>query len=105
MGTLLLENISREDMKRLFQYPQPVAAKIMGVSVSTLKRRFYALNMGKRWPYYKISSPKKSSPKRTKLAACKKIGDILNKRDLPETYLDQSTLHVLNSAFLHNLHK
>jgi hypothetical protein len=45
---LLLQGMSLEEMQKYFKYPQPEAAKRLGVSLSTLKRRFYALNMGKR---------------------------------------------------------
>jgi hypothetical protein len=37
------------DIVRLLTVPQPVAAKALNVSVSTLKRRFYELSWG-RWP-------------------------------------------------------
>jgi hypothetical protein len=46
-----LDQITKEDMMKYFKYTQSVAAKKLGVSVSTLKRRFYQLDMGKRWPY------------------------------------------------------
>jgi len=42
--------ISRSDMQKYFNCPQRLAAQKLGVSVSTLKRRFYKLKMG-RWPY------------------------------------------------------
>ncbi|KAG2378841.1 hypothetical protein C9374_007989 [Naegleria lovaniensis] len=42
--------ISRQDMEKYFHVSQTVAAKLLGVSVSTLKRRFYEeFNM--KWPY------------------------------------------------------
>lgn len=41
-------------MAKYFKYTQSVAAKKLGVSVSTLKRRFYQLDMGKRWPYKRL---------------------------------------------------
>lgn len=37
------------DMIRLLTLPQPIAAKKLKISVSTLKRRYYELDMG-RWP-------------------------------------------------------
>jgi len=41
--------ISRSDMEKYFNCPQRLAAQKLGVSMSTLKRRFYQLKMG-RWP-------------------------------------------------------
>lgn len=41
--------IPMKDMIRLFSMPQPVAARKLNVSISTLKRRFYELDMP-RWP-------------------------------------------------------
>jgi hypothetical protein len=41
--------IPMKDMIRLFSMPQPVAAKKLNVSISTLKRRFYELDIT-RWP-------------------------------------------------------
>jgi hypothetical protein len=38
-----------QDMIRLFSMPQPIAAVKLNVSISTLKRRFYELEMEK-WP-------------------------------------------------------
>jgi len=41
--------IPRSDMQKYFNCPQRLAAQKLGVSMSTLKRRFYQLKMG-RWP-------------------------------------------------------
>ena len=41
--------IPMKDMIRLFSMPQPVAARKLNVSISTLKRRFYELDIT-RWP-------------------------------------------------------
>ncbi len=39
------------------KYPQKVAAQMLGVSITTLKRRFNELlGSDKRWPYYKTTS-------------------------------------------------
>jgi len=43
--------ITEEELHKYYQYSQPEAAKRLGVSVSTLKRRYYKLFPGKRWPY------------------------------------------------------
>lgn len=42
--------LSKEELERHFVYPQPEAARRLGVSVSTLKRRFYDNFNGTRWP-------------------------------------------------------
>ncbi|KAL0484910.1 hypothetical protein AKO1_011786 [Acrasis kona] len=46
-------NLSRDKIKKYFKCPQGLAARFLGVSISTLKRRFYDLEMG-RWPYQSI---------------------------------------------------
>jgi DNA-binding NtrC family response regulator len=50
--------IRREDLLKYMNCSQQYAAKMLGVSVSTLKRRFYELNMGK-WPYVENKSIEK----------------------------------------------
>ena len=42
--------ISKPEMAKYFGCPQRLAAQKLGVSLSTLKRRFYQLGLG-RWPY------------------------------------------------------
>ncbi|KAL9653876.1 hypothetical protein ABK040_012936 [Willaertia magna] len=42
--------IDLDTMKPYFHLPQREAAKKLGISLSTLKRRYYELNLGK-WPY------------------------------------------------------
>jgi hypothetical protein len=42
-------SIPVHDIVRLLTVPQPIAAKALNVSVSTLKRRYYELSWG-RWP-------------------------------------------------------
>jgi hypothetical protein len=38
--------LKKEDIMKYMNFSQQYAAKMLGVSVSTLKRRFYELNMG-----------------------------------------------------------
>ncbi|KAL9656269.1 hypothetical protein ABK040_007882 [Willaertia magna] len=52
--------IDRIEMIKHFCYPQPKAAKLLGVSVSTLKRRFYEMQFGSKWPYPCSKSKDKS---------------------------------------------
>lgn len=39
--------ITRTEMEKYFHYPQRLAAQKLGVSLSTLKRRFYQLDIGR----------------------------------------------------------
>ena len=84
--------ISIEQLEANFHYPQPEAAKRLGVSVSTLKRRFYEVHGGSmRWPY--------SDRKRTTTTKRNTIAYILNKDEKPATYLDNQTLFHLHMVF------
>jgi len=89
---VLLQDMTLEEMRKYFKYPQPEAAKRLGVSLSTLKRRFYALNMGKRWPYYQF----------VKVQRKRHLNYILNKQNKPEKLIDNHTIHVLKLAFRNN---
>jgi hypothetical protein len=82
-------HIDSKEMERLFIYPQPEAAKRLGVSLSTLKRRFYETHQGKRWPY---SHFKKILKKRN-------ISYIVHSRMKPTKQLDPHTLNILKKAF------
>ena len=42
-------HLSASQLESYFHYPQYEAAKKLGVSLSTLKRRFYELYKGARW--------------------------------------------------------
>lgn len=48
-------SIIREEISKYFAYSQSNAAKLLGISVSTLKRKCYAMGMGK-WPYQNIKN-------------------------------------------------
>ncbi|KAF0979180.1 hypothetical protein FDP41_001523 [Naegleria fowleri] len=48
-------HVSMEDMSKYFHASQMIAARMLGVSVSTLKRRYKEVSNGNRWPYSKMS--------------------------------------------------
>ncbi len=54
------KKLSKEEILKYIQYPQPDAARMLNVSVSTLKRRFYELGLG-RWPYPTTHLPSQST--------------------------------------------
>lgn len=45
-------DLTKEEIEQYFHVSQNEAAKQMGISVSTLKRRFYELYANMRWPYH-----------------------------------------------------
>ncbi|KAF0974319.1 hypothetical protein FDP41_006929 [Naegleria fowleri] len=81
--------ITREMMARYFYCPQTLAARLLGVSISTLKRRFYDLHMG-RWPYQCISLNERK----------KSIYFLMNETEPEdEKELDEKTWTYLRHAF------
>ncbi|EFC41625.1 predicted protein [Naegleria gruberi] len=61
-----LDVLSADQIRQYFCYTQQDAARLLGVSVSTLKRRFYELKLGKRWPYKRTKqTPRKRKDKQT----------------------------------------
>lgn len=83
-------SISDRELREVFAYTQPEAARRLGVSLSTLKRRFYELaGKGKRWPFHEM---KKIEKKRS-------MKYILNETNQPEKMLDPYTLFVLSKTF------
>ncbi|KAL9658774.1 hypothetical protein ABK040_005929 [Willaertia magna] len=50
------KEITFEEMSKYFHLPQTQAAELLGVSLSTLKRRFYSFGIG-RWPSFEGTSP------------------------------------------------
>jgi len=81
--------IDKKQMERYYYYPQPTAAKLLGVSLSTLKRRYYEIVGHRRWPY----------PDMKRLLKKKTISYIVHDKDKPTKQLDPHTLHVLKKAF------
>jgi hypothetical protein len=80
--------ITKDEIKKYFNYSQAKAAKMLGVSVSTLKRRYYSMGMGK-WPY----------PENKFLAKKRSVSYICLAQDRPEKFMDQTTLQQLYKAF------
>jgi DNA-binding NtrC family response regulator len=48
--------LTRQVLEEYFKYSQEEAASRLGVSLSTLKRKFRSLKMGKRWPFQEAVS-------------------------------------------------
>ncbi|KAL0485944.1 hypothetical protein AKO1_001700 [Acrasis kona] len=98
-------SIPVHDIVRYLTLPQPLVADRLGVSISTLKRRYYELHFG-RWPVNSsngdngcdfLSSKQLSSADKTRMA------NLLNDRPaLDERTIDQLTLKVLQCAFTQN---
>ena len=85
--------ISREELEKYFKYSQSKAAALLNVSVSTLKRRFYQLDMGKRWPY-------NSNPERTTWTNSIMISCLLHEKDIEDPrIIDHKTWFALQEAF------
>jgi AraC-like DNA-binding protein len=82
--------LSEDQLQASFQYPQHEAAKRLGVSVSTLKRRFYELYGGTRWPF---------KENRRRLVLKESIHYILNEKNMPTKDLDKNALYALMLAF------
>ncbi|EFC42300.1 hypothetical protein NAEGRDRAFT_80436 [Naegleria gruberi] len=81
--------ITHEMMKPYFYCPQTLAARLLGVSISTLKRRFYDLHIG-RWPYQCISLSERK----------KSIYFLMNETEPEdEKEIDEKTMHHLRHAF------
>jgi hypothetical protein len=72
---------------------QELAAKKLDVSVSTLKRRFYSLNLG-RWPL---------NTNRTILKRKMEIKNILNYKNINPKFIDLQTLQFLNECISKNM--
>lgn len=94
------------DILRVMAYPQPIAAKILNVSISTLKRRYYKLNFG-RWP---INSASFDDEQKLEMNIFSKknlkdslkdnsISSIINSQDQDEAYIDDITQKILKCVF------
>ncbi|KAL9642977.1 hypothetical protein ABK040_010669 [Willaertia magna] len=81
-------NITKEEMSKYFNAPQVLAARLLNVSVSTLKRRYYEMFKG-RWPYQSLSNTERK----------KSIWFYVNEEDHPEKLIPNETLMVLQKAF------
>jgi hypothetical protein len=89
--------LSETDIRRYFNCPQPVAALLLGVSLSSLKRRYYEIakktsqgQQCKRWPYQSL----------TMMERKQSVYYVLNSREPDHTTtLDPETVSALEKAF------
>jgi hypothetical protein len=87
-------------------FPQHIAANLLGVSLSTLKRRYYQLNNGRR-PNYK---DKKSLVQIDEILSCRlkerdklKVEDVVSKYNIDEKTIDNRTSKIISLAFKKHL--
>ncbi len=88
--------LTEDEIRRYYKSPQPVAAVLLGVSLSSLKRRYYQLarkdaqSQCKRWPYQSL----------TMMERKQSVYFVLNSRIPDEcTTLDHETIVALQKAF------
>jgi hypothetical protein len=93
---------------KIVQYmtlPQPLASELMGVSISTLKRRYYALNYG-RWPINssngEVVLEEYTKSKKMKAEDKLNIRNLVHKENNDPTTIDPLTAKVLQCAFNQN---
>ncbi|KAG2379383.1 hypothetical protein C9374_007522 [Naegleria lovaniensis] len=84
-------HVSLDEMSKYFHASQMIAARMLGVSVSTLKRRYKEVSHGKRWPYSKMSIHEKK----------KSLWFYINDENENETTISKECHQVLQKAF-HN---
>jgi hypothetical protein len=75
-------------------YRQDIAAEMLGVSISTLKRRYYEFGIG-RWPIDSTTYIRHESPSSGK----GNISTIINDYNIDEKFIDKITLCVLLATF------
>nr|CAG4711720.1 unnamed protein product [Naegleria fowleri] len=92
-------NIPVFELIRVMALPQTSAAQVLGVSLSTLKRRYYELGIG-RWPGQIANNPKEIE-KATESSPEKKVqlSFLLNGEDVEARQIDQITWSILNFTF------
>ncbi|KAG2381307.1 hypothetical protein C9374_006296 [Naegleria lovaniensis] len=86
--------VTLQDMSKYFKASQMIAARMLGVSVSTLKRRYKDVSKGERWPYSKMSTNEKK----------RSLWFYINDEDEDEKALSQECLLVLQKAFKNCTH-
>jgi hypothetical protein len=88
--------IPKYDIVRLMTIRQDIAAVKLGVSLSSLKRRYYELNLG-RWPIYSsyILAPELHGVE--KMYICNILGEEVE----DERTINSLTIKVLQAAFMH----
>ena len=72
-----LDVLSADEIRQYFCYTQSDAARLLGVSVSTLKRRFYELNLGNRWPYKRTKQTPRKKKAGTETEAMKACSNMI----------------------------
>ncbi len=83
-------NISKENLKKYFPASQILAARLLHVSVSTLKRRYREYFQGERWPAQSIPLAERK----------KTIFYVLNDHELENTkQLEKKTMEHLSKIF------
>ncbi|KAG2379382.1 hypothetical protein C9374_007521 [Naegleria lovaniensis] len=84
-------NVAKHDMERYFGASQVLAARLLGVSVSTLKRRFKESYEGQhRWPYHKL----------TNLEKRRSLWFYMNDEEDDEKFISPQCEQVLEKAFV-----
>lgn len=90
------------DIIRYMTIPQPMAAEQLGVSISTLKRRYYELDWG-RWPINSANGDENGegflTSKSLSSAEKLKIANIVNEKDVDEATVDPLTMKILQCVF------
>ncbi len=89
--------ITEKQLKRFYNSPQPVAALLLGVSLSSLKRRYYEIirtksgsdQQAKRWPYQSLSMMDRK----------RSLYYVLNGKEENCCVLDAETIDALDKAF------
>jgi hypothetical protein len=91
------------DIVRFMTVPQPLVAKKLGVSISTLKRRYYELHFG-RWPINSsngdVSSEEYSREQMLTHQEKVQISNMVNEEAHDEKFIDPLSSKVLQLAFL-----
>ncbi|KAL9654057.1 hypothetical protein ABK040_011601 [Willaertia magna] len=93
-------NIPTSDIIRVMMLPQVIAAQKLDVSLSTLKRRFYELGIG-RWPGLQQIETNSATLPQNKAS----LSFILNDMNSETTQLDPVSLSILSFSFKQNVEK
>jgi hypothetical protein len=99
--------ISRQEILGVTHLSQPEAAKQLGISLSTLKRKFYEYELG-RWPISNRSTPSQDGNSQmgnfhSLFRHHLPIAALINEKDQAEKFIDSQTQLILNNAFKKNL--
>ena len=86
--------LSKEEIRANFVYTMKEAAERLGVSTSTLKRRYREMYGRRMWPYERTVEPIEMRTLETL-----SLTSILNEVDVPTKYVDSRTMITLLQAF------